>query len=609
MPYPTSSSSGPLPDFKHRWIGVAAASAAFVLLAIWTWRKCGDLLQDFGHQLYVPWQLSEGSTLYTDIFWLYGPLSQYFHAALFELLSPSLTTILVSNLLIAACVCVSLYLLTLRLANHLTAATTVIVVASLLLFSHYLSEGNFSFVFPYAHEATHGTCLLLALILFLTKCGETPRRSAAFASGVCLGLSLLTKIEPASAALMVTFMFFALCREARSSRILFTLALGAMLPLGVGWAALLRALPPELAASALFGAFSPLAKSATDLLSTQFHREVLGLENPALHLHTTLVMSGTAAVAILALAIVDTILARMRLVRLFSAVFGFLAFVLLFLLPQALPWFDLPRGIAAVLLVGMLIRLLARLRSSHAGERAWLPEVLLFCAALVLASRLGLRIRFYHYGFFLSLPLLALLSISVLHQIPAALRRLNGNGETFRFVSFAFLAALVATHLRFSDFYLSQRTVPTGSGGDLFYTYSAEFSPTAELERSVLSYLRQWAPGERGVSVIPSGSAINYLLRTPSPLPYAWVGIDVLRLAGEGVVLERLRQSEPLFIVLVGRKGADFSFGLPGDREDVGQEIYSWIQANYEEIRLLAHPQSEMELRVLKLLQPQSALE
>ncbi len=42
-----------------------AIAAAFVVMAAWSWRTWPDVLVDYGRELYVPWRLAAGQTLYT----------------------------------------------------------------------------------------------------------------------------------------------------------------------------------------------------------------------------------------------------------------------------------------------------------------------------------------------------------------------------------------------------------------------------------------------------------------------------------------------------------------------------------------------------------------
>src|ERR1700719_521931 len=71
-------------------LGGAVVALCLAILTVQTWRKWGDMVVDFGVQLYVPWKLSTGAVLYRDLAYLTGgPLSQYYHAWLFRIFGVS----------------------------------------------------------------------------------------------------------------------------------------------------------------------------------------------------------------------------------------------------------------------------------------------------------------------------------------------------------------------------------------------------------------------------------------------------------------------------------------------------------------------------------------
>ena len=49
-----------------------------------SWRKWLDPIVDYGREVYIPWQLSQGQVLYRDIAYFNGPLSPYFNALVFK---------------------------------------------------------------------------------------------------------------------------------------------------------------------------------------------------------------------------------------------------------------------------------------------------------------------------------------------------------------------------------------------------------------------------------------------------------------------------------------------------------------------------------------------
>ena len=52
---------------------LVVATPATVCFAILIWRRSGDLVIDFGRELYVPWQPSQGRVLYRDLAYLSWP--------------------------------------------------------------------------------------------------------------------------------------------------------------------------------------------------------------------------------------------------------------------------------------------------------------------------------------------------------------------------------------------------------------------------------------------------------------------------------------------------------------------------------------------------------
>ena len=138
--------------------------------------------------------------LYRDIESLFGPLSPYVNALWFRLFGVSLTTLVICNLAILAATTAGIYHVV-RVSTDRTTAT-VAGLATLLLFgfAEYLVVGNYNFVTPYAHDATHGVALVVAMIVRLHRALATGRRLPWAVGGVCFGGVMLTKPETALAA-------------------------------------------------------------------------------------------------------------------------------------------------------------------------------------------------------------------------------------------------------------------------------------------------------------------------------------------------------------------------------------------------------------------------
>ena len=84
-------------NFIFGLLGLYAMTAGLLML---TWRCWPDVIIDFGRELYVPWRLSEGDVLYTDIAYFNGPISPYFNAMMFHWFGASLTTLVMTNVVL-----------------------------------------------------------------------------------------------------------------------------------------------------------------------------------------------------------------------------------------------------------------------------------------------------------------------------------------------------------------------------------------------------------------------------------------------------------------------------------------------------------------------------
>ena len=178
-----------------RWLGPWLLAGLFVALVCWSWRRWGDVFVDFGHELYIPWQLAEGRVLYRDIVYFMGPLSQYANAAFFTVFGHSLTTLIAVNLAILAGITAAIYRLFSRSLGHAAATLVGAVFLCIFAFAHYNRVGNYNYVTPYLHEQTHGVALALLLLVLLERLARRTSIAMVAAAGLTLGLTFLTKAE------------------------------------------------------------------------------------------------------------------------------------------------------------------------------------------------------------------------------------------------------------------------------------------------------------------------------------------------------------------------------------------------------------------------------
>ncbi|MBI4424552.1 MAG: glycosyltransferase family 39 protein, partial [Elusimicrobia bacterium] len=177
----------------------AAVLLLLVVLACLSWRRWPNLLFDYGRELYVPWRLSAGQVLYTEVSYFNGPLSPYYHALLFKAFGVSWTVVIVSSLAVVAAITGGLYAGLGRRLDPLTAAAACVTFLSGFAFN-LVRDGNYTFLCPYSHEMTHGVLLSLAMLVLLHRGSEDRRQGWSLAAGACFGLVWLTKAEIALAA-------------------------------------------------------------------------------------------------------------------------------------------------------------------------------------------------------------------------------------------------------------------------------------------------------------------------------------------------------------------------------------------------------------------------
>src|SRR5215217_4972709 len=90
-------------------VGLSVVLLTLIAMLAITWRTWPEPVTDFGRELYVPWQLSQGKVLYRDIAYFNGPLSPYFNALIFKLLGPGLMKLASVNIAILIAIEFMLY--------------------------------------------------------------------------------------------------------------------------------------------------------------------------------------------------------------------------------------------------------------------------------------------------------------------------------------------------------------------------------------------------------------------------------------------------------------------------------------------------------------------
>lgn len=572
-----------------RWLDGIAILAAFGLMLRWTWRTWPDPLVDFGRELYVPWQITMGHTLYRDIAYLNGPLSPYFNAAWMHVFGASLNTMVAANLVILMASLALVYALLNSVANRLAALTGTLMFVSLFGFGRLLENGNYNFVCPYSHEITHGVALSLAAI----ACLHLPRtlgvRNVAIA-GLLTGLVFLTKVEVALACGLAVAVGFGL-RVAgeppqlrrRLAAVLFatTLTPGVvafgLLCLRMTWR------------EALKGTLGSLYWTMfSNLSSSPFYRELLGVDD----LQGNLVQMFTGAALLSAAALIAVGIGFLvpRIIgtqhsQAAALIASLVTAGLGVLMMRSQHWFfSVPKALPFVMIVLLVGWFLAYRRESLRTERSHVLalRIALSLFALGLLAKMIFATRLYHYGFALAMPATLLLVAAFVSWVPRFAAARGADRGVVQAVGVSLAAIMVFVYLMAMSQVLRFEQYRVGSGSDVFLA-----DGRGEAMRVALQWIDRTVPAEATLAVLPEGAMINFLSRRSNPTPQINLMPIEFMMFGEERVLSDFKNQPPDFVLLCHKDTTEY--GLPLFGRDYGRSLARWVRENYEEVVLIGN--------------------
>jgi hypothetical protein len=597
-------------DWIKIWTGPIAIFVVFLSLTFWSWRKWPDLLIDFGQQLYIPWQLASGKLLYKDIMILHGPLSQHFNAFWFKVFGSSLTVLIFVNLTILACLTGIVYATIRRSTDGLTATVVCLVFLSLFGFSQYVGVGNYNYVTPYTHEATHGIALTAVMILALSHYLAHGGLVACAVSGICLGLVLLTKVDVALAAVVVVLVGFAtVCFMAppsislkRSELLLFCGT--ALAPTAGFFLYFLSYLPAKQAIQALGQGVFVLS---SDVARTPFYLRMFGFDNPVDNLIQMLVMFLLIISFVVTAAAADVICRRvMPNPKPIAIALGVVLLLVLYANLDQLPWLDLPRALPLTTLLAFLIFIVLFIKySSDIDLWKTLPPLMLILwttFALALLPKMVLNVHLYHVGFYMAMPATLVLVTCLAYWIPQLLKKTWGCGVVFRSLVFAFVAAASAYHLKRSHEFYRLKDFAVGAGGDTILTYNPKLRISGRITALALEWINEKTSSNTTFVGLPEGIMLNYLSRRATPLPYANFMLPELIVFGEKKMVADFEARPPDYVILVDSDSSEFGVAPFGTDPRFGKQIMDWVNQHYAPAVLIGNEPLQGEDFGIKIL-------
>ena len=561
-------------------------------MAVFTWRRSGDPIIDWGREVFAAWYVSEGWGVPQDVSQLFGPLPYHVNGLLLRLFGTSITTLLAANLAVLGVAAVCVWKIAARIFHRSIASLALLAFLFLSGFPHLTLDGNYNFLTPYSHGATHGVTLGLVLLVVLTSARQPRSESRRWVvAGVLCGLALLTKPEIGIATMATLVVALAIPAPGglRSPLPGFALALaGASLPIALSLSGVFSGLTGRAAFSAIVAPYrSALLPAAR---RSPYYLRGMGLDMPVTHVAVGIGL-------LLALGLLAAVLIRVRgqlggiglrrRRRVTSIVLGLGLPALMLVTFRAAPfaWLWLGRSLGPgvlLLLLGFCVPVLRRGpgKSSNQYERA--RSLAILCTlALGMLLKLGLWPRFHHYGFALAAPAVLAAVGGLTWIAPAAIRRGFGRTPGILALGRGLVLYVIAMSALTSLVVYGSRNTPLAEGADRIYLLDPARDARTDPFLRTYKFLETRVERDTRLRVLPEGSLLNYLLRARPALDIASLMPLELGVLGTEEIVERMASESPELLVLVE---SDLeAYGLarfpPGD--SIYAPLVGWIEASY----------------------------
>jgi len=543
-------------------------------LACWIWGHTGEILLDFGGQLYIAWQVSIGKVLYRDVSSVYGPLSPCLNAIVMKLFGPSLNVILTANLIILGFITAILYFLLRAMSSTFSTTVATIFFLSVFALSAPTRLANYNFLTPYAHEMTHGFLLCLAAIACIEWFSHKQTLLPVFAGGLLTGLAFLTKPEiflGCAAAFYLGLLAVVWTQRSKSfGRILAAALIALALPPVIALLFFSTGMPLKAAFSSVIGGWQFINQPF--VVSSNFYKGSFGTDEPLRNLR--LMLQYTALYSLLAAGLASiSIACRLHSQSLVHGL-GILFAVLTFFLITAIGdhfdsfWSDIARGLplfAMFVVTATSLKVLKRI--PHPGLQ--FPFAVLSLAFL---AKIILFTRTYHYGFVLAAPCGMLAVVAMLDWLPHWVARKGGSATIARIGACGIFAAIIFHNLILTRQTIRERTllVPLALGGATW---------TRPSDAASIDAIKWLSTTNATVAVIPDASGINYAAARPNSIPFIELNPIGLMIYGQSRIVAAFNQNPPDYILLMKFPEDAFSAHLFG--EDYGLQLFAWISAHY----------------------------
>ena len=555
-----------------------------------SWFKWPDVLVDYGRELYVPWQITQGKVLYADINHLYGPLSHYFNALLFQIFGTGISTLAYFNIVITILITSIIYTLIKSSFGDLIATIAGICFLVIFAFSQYTGYSNYNFICPYSHEITYGIFLFFLALFILKKYLVEPSLIYTALIGFILGLIFLTKVEIFIAAFIsflsgFIFIFWQL-KPLYPRKYLLNLILFFFLPIILFFSYFSLHMP-------LIDAFNSIIASYRNifidtLANNIYYQHISGFDNPSQSISLMIKYTFGYLIFFIFIGLISYLFTRLSQKKLAYGIIVIIsALIILFIFFGLFPinWIAIarPYPVFILLLLSFLINNLIKNREDKILVAQYLPFVLLVLFSLLLLLKMILNVRLYHYGFALAMPASLVMIILLLYYLPALISRWGNKTVFMGFTGLFIFLALLFYFNKTMHFYYA-KNYPISEGRDRFLT----FSNPGLIVNEALGQISKLMSANDTLVVMPDGVMLNYLSRKRNPSRYFEFTPNFVEATGEEKIINEFSLNPPSFIILSKKDTSEHGAKYFG--ANYAHNIYSWIINNYDKVSTLGDP-------------------
>jgi hypothetical protein len=574
------------------WLGI------FIVFFLYTYQKWGSAVIDCGRDPYVASRILAGDNLYTDVYYVYGPLAPLALAVMFLIYGVHLNTAYLLGVFLALCSLMLLYLVARTILEPFWAALTTIICIVMFCFNHFI----FNYIFPYAYSAMFGLLFSLLMVLFLLFFIKEKHPRFLVLAGFVTGLAIVTKLEFAFAltTLYVGFMISAgLLKFHLDHRVILKSFLAIVSPaIVVVLVTFMFNGVSGMAEYIKYSEFSHMSEATQFFIKTTFGGKtfIKGLQAFPRHL-------GYIFVMFLFSALITFVVFKIELEKFLYYIITALTvgiFVIIYKFSPPLiiklDYFRLYMGLfVPPILTGVLLYFAVHFfyrKKQFSFEQLTIVLIAVYTILIILRHYLNYNITGYavYYA-----PLSLVIIVYFFRTLPRWLASIKPSLIKIMPYWYAFclvFGLVMINNYKYAQYFVQKVPVSTSRG--TIYTTQAIGEPLSQL----VYYIEKYTKKTDTIVLFPEEVLIYFLTeRKSSSKFYDYLPMRLPERSMEEQFARDLEKKPPALIAVSNRSVYEYSFRAWG--LDYNLYLADWLQKNYQQCVTLGSYQTETYFRIL----------